>query len=140
MTATLSVAALSAQLTSLQNTARAYCQLPASQSTDCRLRPFYVTGTALAWRLLETQVRQTANGAVQLRRMHSFDTMEKLRACLIERVAWKRADTTLVSRYQSGLEPTFLNKDDTLEAVRERLRLRFCRTQPNRTKVLENFA
>jgi hypothetical protein len=134
MTEALAALTLKCTIVNLQKTADLYGQGPQAQAHTTNLRMLYVTGAPLAWRIIETQEKNTAKGTKRLCRMHSFATLEKTRACLVERVAFRKAENSLIARYQARVESSA--QVGEVDAARERLRERLCKTQPDRTRVL----
>jgi hypothetical protein len=61
------------------------------------MRVFFLVGSPSPWRLVE--VLESRYGRIRLI-MH-FDTLERLRAAIEERLAWQRADEDFVARHLS---------------------------------------
>jgi hypothetical protein len=139
MTQSVLAATLKRTILNLQKTADLYAVGPGAEDHATGLRVLYVTGAGFAWRIIETQERTTESGVKRLCRMHCFKTLEKTRACLVERVAFRKAETSMIARYQARVAGESDPRDEVDEA-RERLRDQLCKTQPDRTCVVARVA
>jgi hypothetical protein len=135
-----SAIAVTRHLAAVNQLAQMYSELRSTQDRPLSAHPFYVTGTPTPWRLHEIQRLRRPEGDVRLRRMHCFVSLEALRTCLIERVAWSRADLRLVQKRENGGYRASLPTTESFEAARELLRTRMCRTQPAHTVRLAGGA
>jgi hypothetical protein len=129
-----------AQLQTLQRSADSYALLQSAGEYTTQMRLFYITGSHLPWRMAEIQQMKEGEGIDVRRRLHYFKTIERLRTCLLERIAWFRADVALVERYNAGFVPDSSLDDESLEAARSRLRERMCRVKPDETRLLQRVA
>lgn len=134
MSPPLATLTLKRTLVNLQKTADLYGEGHASPGHTAELRILYVTGARLAWRIIETQEKRSAEGTKRLCRMHSFESLERTRACLAERAAFRKAENSLIARYHARVETRA--QVDEVDTARECLRERLCKTQPDRTRVL----
>jgi hypothetical protein len=125
----------------LQTLAGAFSRpLPAVKSV-ITLQVVFVAGTACAWRLIET-VRSTIG---RQRRMLCFDSLDKIRRSVDERLAWQRADEQFVARHMAtpggfpGVTTDWVHSKDfdlifgpSRDAVHEEM----CATSPIHTVTL----
>jgi hypothetical protein len=128
-------------VTQLQTLAGALSRpLPPAQSA-ITLQVVFVAGTASPWRLVET-VRSTTG---RRRRMLCFDSLERIRRYVEERLAWQRADGQFVARHMAtpggfpGVTADWVHSNDfdlILGPRRDAIRKEMCATSPDQIVTL----
>jgi hypothetical protein len=125
----------------LQTLARGFSRpLPAVQAV-ITIQAVFVTGTASAWRLIET----TQSTVGRRRRMLCFDSLEQIRRSVDERLAWQRADEQFVARHMAtpgglpGVTADWVHSKDfdlIFRPSRDAIRKEICATSPGHTVTL----
>jgi hypothetical protein len=113
--------------------------LPPGQSLIA-VQVVFVSGTASPWRLVET-VRSITG---QRRQMLCFDSLDRIRRCIEERLAWQRADEQFVERHMTtprGFDITadWVHRKDfdlIFGPQRDALSKQMCTTSPNHIVTL----
>jgi hypothetical protein len=141
---------LAQALLDLQSSANICARIFTSYRLKVEYRIVYTAGACYPWRLLEShQDLAKDRRSWLIRRMHCFDSAEKLKCSLTERAAWKAKDRALVAahlgtarhfaedRSQDAFETAraALGGLDSelaaLEPQRRALRARMCVTRPD---------
>jgi hypothetical protein len=113
--------------------------LPPAQSLIA-VQVVFVAGTATPWRLVET-VRSITG---QRRQMLCFDSLDRIRRCIEDRLAWQRVDEQFVERHMAtpyGFDITadWVHRKDfdlIFGAQRDALCKQMCTTSPNHIVTL----
>jgi hypothetical protein len=114
--------------------------LPPAQSV-ITLRVVFVAGTASPWRLVET-IRSTTG---HRRRMLCFDSLDRIRRSVEERLAWQRADEQFVARHMAtpggfpGVTADWVHSNDfdlVFGPRRDAIRKEICATSPDQIVTL----
>lgn len=132
---------ISNDIAELQTLASAFSRSLATERSVITLQVVFVTGTASAWRLIET-----ARAAIgRRRRMLCFHSLDEIRRSIEERLAWQRADERFVAKHMAtpgglpGVTADWVHSTDfdlIFGPSREAIRKELCVTSPENTVVL----
>jgi hypothetical protein len=123
-------------LRQLQTTAGTFSMPVSPAQSLITLQVVFIAGTASPWRLVET-VRST-NG--HQRRMLCFDSLDRIRRSVEERLMWQRADEQFVARHMAtpggfpGVTADWVHSNDfelILGPQREAIGREICTTSPD---------
>jgi hypothetical protein len=128
-------------VTQLQTLAGALSRPLQPVQSAITLQVVFVAGTASPWRLVES-VRSITG---RRRRMLCFDSLDRIRRSVEERLAWQRADEQFVARHMAtpggfpGVTADWVHSNDfdlILGPRRDAIRKEICATAPDRIVTL----
>jgi len=136
---------LAKTLVILQTNANLCARLFASYPLKIEYLVVYTTGVRYPWRLLELHHDKTRDGEPWVkRRMHCFDTAEKLGRSVRERTQWKAKDRALVAIHLSATRATLRKRlqpdnDEMARVALDRLNAELAELEPQRRALRERI-